>query len=646
MSRTETEKVDHELHELHELYTRNSFNSWFTIKNSFNSFNSWFIKKNKGMKNVIMIGLALALLSCGSSSDNNSNEGTEQGANNTEVKAQTVRKASLTLSIMTDKACYRPGDLVTFTVTEGSVPDGAVVRYRRAGDEADTSAVHGTTWTWTAPSADFTGYLAEVFTRDGDTETVIGTVAIDVSSDWTRFPRYGFVATFDQTKTDEVIAEEMAFLSRCHINGIQFYDWHNKHHWPLGGTRTQLLDTYKDIANRDVVTSVVKRYIDVQHSLGMKAMFYNLCYGMLSDYQTDGAKTEWLMYKQTGHGDVDQLVLSNSWKSNILLTNPENEEWQKYLAERNDDVYQNFDFDGFHIDQVGDRGTVYDYSGQRVNLPRGFASFITAMKQAHPQKRLVMNAVSSFGASQIAQTGKVDFLYNELWDQEARFEDLLTVRRANSQYSQNKLQTIFAAYMNYGRSGQQGFFNTPGVLLTDATMFAVGGAHLELGDGHNLCHEYFPNQNLKMTDDLRLQLIRYYDFLVAYENLLRGEGLEETTVDITSGNAAVSINQWPPQQKRVTAYSRKTATRQIVHLLNYRQANSLSWRDMDGTMPAPVEVKALPLTVKTDRAVKRVWVATPDALGGAPVDLSFKQSAGTVTFTLPSLKYWTMIVFE
>lgn len=598
------------------------------------------------MKKILLLTLALALLSCGSSNDGGGSEGSGQGGTDTEVTAQTQRKANLSLSITTDKAVYKPGETVTFTITDGSVPAGALVRYRRAGDEADTSAVSGTKWTWTAPQTDFTGYLAEVFTRDGDTETIVGTVAVDVSSDWTRYPRYGFVATFDQTKTDAVIADEMAFLNRCHINGIQFYDWHNKHHWPLGGTRTELLATYKDIANRDVVTQVVKRYIDVQHAYGMKAMFYNLCYGMLDDYAADGAKTEWLMYKQTGHGDVDQLVLSNSWKSNILLVNPENAEWQKYLAERNDDVYQNFDFDGFHIDQVGDRGTVYDYSGQRVNLPHGFNSFITAMKQAHPQKRLVMNAVSSFGASQIAQTGHVDFLYNELWDQEDKFEDLLTVRRANSQYSQNKLQTIFAAYMNYGRSGQQGFFNTPGVLLADAVMFAIGGAHLELGDGHNLCHEYFPNSNLKMTDDLRLQLTRYYDFLVAYENLLRGEGVAETTADIASGNSAVSINQWPPQQKKITAYATNTGQRQVVHLLNFRQANSLSWRDMDGTMPAPVEVKALPLKLKRAAAVKCVWMATPDALGGAPVELSFTQKDGQVEFTLPSLKYWTMIVVE
>ena len=256
-----------------------------------------------------------------------------------------------------------------------------------------------------------------------------------------------------------------------------------------------------------------------------------------------------------------------------------------------------------------------------------------------------MNAVASYGASQIAQTGSVDFLYNELWDSESRFEDLLTVRQANSAYSNNKLQTVFAAYMNYNKSSQKGTFNTPGVLLADATMFAIGGAHLELGDGHMLCHEYFPNSNLQMSEELRQGIVRYYDFLVAYENLLRGGG-EEVVCDIASGNKGVSINAWPPQQGKVTAYCRKAATGQIIHLLNYRQANSLSWRDMDGTMPAPQEVTGLPLSVKITSAVKRVWVASPDALAGAPLELSFAQKNGVVTFTLPSLKYWSMIVIE
>lgn len=45
-------------------------------------------------------------------------------------------------------------------------------------------------------------------------------------------------------------------------------------------------------------------------------------------------------------------------------------------------------------------------------------------------------------------------------------------------------------------------------------------------------------------------------------------------------------------------------------------------------------------------AISRLWVASPDTLGGAPVDVPFTQNGDEVTFVLPSLKYWTMAVME
>lgn len=597
-------------------------------------------------KFTIIIALSLLAVSCGGSESHDmpNTPVTPSSGTANEVTVNVKTKGNLTLSLATDKACYKPGETVRFSV-EGTLPSGAKVRYRKGVEVVHSSPLSGDSWTWTAPMQDFCGYIVDIYTSAGNEETVHGTIAVDVSSDWTHYPRYGFVASYGQEKTVSVINEEMAWLNRCHINGIQFYDWHYKHHWPAPITDGNLMDKYTDIANREIVTDVVKQYITTQHGYGMKAMFYNLCFGALSDYAADGAKADWLMYKQTGHGDIDQLVMSNAWKSNILLMNPENAAWQQYLAQRNEEVYQHFDFDGYHIDQVGDRGTVYDYDGKRLNLPRAYASFINAIKAAHPQKRLVMNAVSSFGASQIAQTQKTDFLYNELWDSEAQFSDLLTVKNANSAYSDNQLQTVFAAYMNYGKSSASGTFNTSGVLLTDAVMFAIGGAHLELGDGHMLCHEYFPNSNLKMNNELKTAIVNYYDFMTAYEQLLRGSGSEQAC-NLSSSNNAVSINAWPPQLKAVTAYCKSVEGKTVIHLLNFRQANSLSWRDMDGTMPAPVTLSDLPLAFQHTAKVSKIWVATPDALGGVPQELSFKQDGNNVTFTLPSLKYWTMIVIE
>nr|WP_320060206.1 glycoside hydrolase family 66 protein [uncultured Bacteroides sp.] len=560
------------------------------------------------------------------------------------VTKVTTVKSSLAVDISTDKACYKPGEAILFTAD--NVPAGTKVRYRHLTTVIEEKSLRSVTWTWSAPSNDFTGYMVDLYQTESDgTEVILGSVAIDVSSDWTRFPRYGFVATFGQDKTEEVTREEMAYLNRHHINGVQFQDWHNKHHWPLGGTREKLDDTYTDIANRTIYTSAVKNYIKAQHEFGMKSMFYNLCFGALSDAAADGVKEEWYLFKGASHTSKDSHDLPSSWKSDIYLVNPANAEWQKYMAQRNDDVYTNLDFDGYQIDQLGQRGTLYDYSGAAVNLLKGYASFIEAMKAAHPDKRLVMNAVSSYGAKQIAETGKIDFLYNEVWNDEADFDHLRTIIKANNVYGSDKLKTVFAAYMNYNIADSKGIFNTPGILLTDAVMFALGGSHLELGGDHMLCKEYFPNSNLSMNIALKTAMTHYYDFMTAYENLLR-DGGSENVVNLSTTNAKVKLSVWPPKVGYVTALSKVVDNRQVIHLINFSQANNVSWRDLNGDMPEPNLLSALPLQLNSTAKVNKIWVASPDVHGGVPQELAFVQKDGTVSFVLPSLKYWSMVVFE
>jgi dextranase len=543
--------------------------------------------------------------------------------------------SDLTLQLSTDKALYAPGESVTFTVS-GSLPSGAIVRYRHGADVVEEQSLTSSQWTWTAPQEDYTGYLIDIYTKDGDSETIHGTIAVDVSSDWARYPRYGFVATYDNSKTATVIAQEMANLNRYHINGIQFYDWHYAHHQPYTSD-----SVYTDIANREVYADVIRQYISAQHAYGMKSMFYNLCYGALDNADEDGVKDQWYLYKDQDHSEKDYIDLSSDWKSDIFLTDPSNTEWQEYLANQNEAVYENFDFDGYHIDQVGDRGTVYDYYGSAANLTSGFASFINAMKQAQPDKRLVMNAVANYGQRNIAQTGNVDFLYTELWSGEAQFADLLTILQTNRSFKADMGQ-VYAAYMNYDCTDRTQF-NTPGVLLTDAVMFAIGADHLELGD-HMLCHEYFPNSHLAMSDSLKSQLVCYYDFFTAYEDLLRVAGQQDYN-DIYTTNSDVTVANWPPRLGSVIAYNKKVDSKLVVNLLNFVNANSLSWRDLDGDMPEPNQISNLTLAVKADN-VKRIWVASPDCYGGAPQELEFETNGDRVVFTVPSLKYWSMVVIE
>lgn len=549
------------------------------------------------------------------------------------------------ISLSTDKAVYKPGETVTFTASE--MPAGAIyIRYMHLGEQlGDEQPLSGDTWTWAAPAEDFKGYMAEVYQKSASGENILATIAVDVSSDWKKFPRYGFLATFNEMSAeacDAVIAD----LNRLHINGVQFQDWHWKHHWPLAQDKTSgaPLETYIDIASRDTYLSTIRNYISSAHNYGMKAIFYNLCFGALDDAAEDGVREEWYIFKDDSHGTKDSHELGSMFKSSIYLTDPGNGEWQEYLGEKNDAVYENLAFDGYQIDQLGSRGTVYDYDGNTVDLTAGYASFINAMKTRHQDKSLIMNAVSNFGSEQILGTGKVDFAYNEMWKDEDQFTDLRKAIEDNKEYGGDDMQTVFAAYMNYDKADNTGSFNTPGVLLTDAVIFALGGSHLEMGE-HMLCKEYFPNSNLGMTEELKKSIISYYDFMTAYQNLLR-DGGEFNDVTVTSTDSQMNIKSWEPATGNVITLCKETGDRQIVHLLNFSQANSTSWRDLDGTMPEPVQIVNPTVDINVGKEVAAVWMASPDIDGGAHKVLPFTTGEGKISITLPSLKYWDMIVIE
>ncbi len=550
----------------------------------------------------------------------------------------------LSVNMSTDKACYSPGEAVAFK--SDIAPENTTVRYRHLSSVIKEEPMTSTSWTWQPPADDFKGYLVELVQKTEGGDCIVGTIAVDVSSDWKRFPRYGFVASFGQNKTAEVTEKEMEELNRYHINGVQFQDWHYKHHWPLGGTPDNVLDIYTDIANRQTYTSSIRNYISAQHKRGMKSIFYNLCFGVLEDAQEDGVSPDWYITKEDGSYDFHGLP--SSWKSDIYLVNPGNPDWQEYMNGRIDDVYEVLDFDGYQIDQLGHRGERFTKDGKALDLPKAYASFINAVHDRNPDKVHIMNAVSNYGLKEIASTGKVDFAYNELWGSEDKFHSLLETVTRNDAACPG-LQTVFAAYMNYGLSGSEGYFNDAGVILTDAVMHAVGGSHLELGGDHMLGNEYFPNSNLKMKGTLKTAMIRYYDFITAYENLLRGDNGKENDPAISS-NSKANMRSWtlskPLQTGNIVTYSKKYPDYQVVHLLNMVRADSDSWRDLNGTMPTPSVLTSIEMNVEYAGTAKKVWTATPDYHGGAVQELRFTQKDGKVTFTVPNLKYWTMLVIE
>ena len=526
------------------------------------------------------------------------------------------------------------------------------MRYTHLGKILKQEPLSSSRWTWQPPAEDFQGYMVELHKNVNGRDEVISAIGIDVSSEPSRFPRNGFLSTYGKMSASD-IANVLNDLNRYHINYVQFQDWHWKHHHPLAGSATQPMDVWTDIISRNCYRSTVQGYIDGAHKRGMVTLFYNLGYGCLEDYATDDVNPEWLMYTDKLHTHVDNHPLGSPFKSAIYLTDLHNDGWRDYLRARNDEVYSVFNFDGWQIDQLGVRPTtVYDYSGNVIDVQSAFGSFIANEKTAQPDKRIVMNAVGQYGQQGQIASAPVDFCYTEVWEHSNTdgygiFSRIIT---DNANWSNGK-QTVLAAYLNYdlGLKGR-GYFNTPGIIMATAAASAWGGTILQMGE-HMLCHEYFPDDNLSMTGELKRAMIRYYDFAVAYENLLRpatpagGINSDWYGVDVTTTSAYV-FNQWGPKTNQIATVGRHLDDCDVIHLLSYRNATHLDWCDSDGDQAPQSLVKDIPVSFAVSAQPSRVWVATPDYQQGAAQEVAWEYSGGQLTLTVPAIQYWTMIVVE
>lgn len=572
--------------------------------------------------------------------------------------------------VTTDKAMYAPGAPVTVAVElrnrTGAPFSGQVaLLFFHLGDVvADEQAqpvealapdaTATLTFTWTPPATDFRGYRVEAQARGaaGAAPVDVAATAVDVSSDWKRFPRYGFLSRFDSQVDAAAVIEQ---LNRYHLNGLQFYDWQWQHHRPYSPD-----ETWPDIANRSIVRSTVTGLIDEAHRRGMLALHYSLAFGAYDRYWDDGSGVQvaWGLFTD-GEGGYDPSrqdfhPLPSGWAtSKLYLMNPGNPEWQQYIFGQQQQVFEHFAFDGWHIDTLGKRGDRWDWDAQPVDLAATYAPFTNNAKAAL-NRRVLFNAVGGYGQDEIASGADVDFIYTELWEQDGTRTYADIVALAARARAKTDKALVFPAYMNRSAAqtapGGSGLFNEPSVRLANAAIFAAGASHLELGDGDGmLSHEYFPSQKLRMSDSLRQAMVDSYDFLVAYENLLR-DGTADSLTPVAIADVPTSADGQPGT---VWTLARVQPGHAIVHLINLKTAKSNLWRDDLAVAP--------PAEILTDLDVKiyytgelpagaRLWYASPDSDHGRAYSLDYTAGAdqqGTfVTCTVPRLEYWDMLWLE
>ena len=570
-----------------------------------------------------------------------------------------IDKGKLLSDVYTDKARYNPKDSVNITIEldnklNSNYSGKLNVYYKNLNKTIGTKEIKveikkgekkSINIAWNPPADDFKGYMIEVYAFKGINVIDSRNTAVDVSSNWDRFPRYGYVAEYPKREKDET-EKIIDNLNKYHINGLQFYDWQNKHHKPIPDTKDNTYSAWKDIANRDVYYDTVKNYIDAAHGKNMKAANYNLIYGAYTDYKQDGVKPEWGIYKDSEHNEQDMHQLPSGWASSIDIFNPANKDWQNYIFNEEKKANKLLNFDIFHMDTLGGRGLVYDYEGKEVDLPSTYTEFANNAKKTLGAG-IVFNTVNRYGLEYIAKSD-VDFLYSELWPSENKdYNSLKETVDIGYELTGGKKNTVIAAYMNYGSADSKGEFNENSVRLCDAAIFAAGGDHIELGDTGMLCKEYFPNKNLTMTDSLKASMRSYYDFITAYENLLRDNVSEKNNKiqlqDIKTSNDGKADTVW--------TYAKGKEGYDVIHMINLLGYKWTGWRD-DGANYDPPEFKKnikLKYYINGDE-IKGVYLASPDLMGGKSEKLKYsvkeENEERYLEICIPELQYWDMVYIE
>ncbi|MDI4644336.1 glycoside hydrolase family 66 protein [Cohnella hashimotonis] len=584
-------------------------------------------------------------------------------------RAHAYTAGSLIAKVSTDKARYNPGSPVTITVklvnsTGAAVNNGTVtLSFKHLENELPgTSQVKtfslasggstSLTYTWTSPSTDFQGYAVEAWAKDS-AGTIVDNrnTAVDVSSNWTKFPRYGFLSIFPNQSASASSAT-VDMLKDYHINALQFYDWQWKHHMPVKGSTANPDASWPDIANRTIYKQTVVDYINASHNSNISAMNYNLINGAVDGYGEDGSgvSNQWGLFNGPDHGTQASVSMPGGWATSHLWTfNPADTGWQNYIIGKEQQVFDAFAFDGWHVDQLGNPGTKYDYAGNAVSFQNTFKPFLNAAKAALG-KTIVFNNVDEYGRIPTAQSN-VDMMYTELWGARS-FSNVKTVLDFQTGDSGGKA-SVFPLYMNYNyqnnfTDANPGYFNTPGVLLADAGFFAMGAQHLELGDDLKMLdHEYFPNHHLVMTDDLKKRLLNYYDFAVAYENLLR-DGLTNTTNAVSLNGLASSATS---DANKVWTFTKAGNGYDVIQMVNQLGIANTDIRDSDANKPAPTSQSNVSVKYYYGSGtVNSVNFASPDYENGKTSQLNFTTGADTggayVQFTIPTLQYWDMVYIK
>jgi dextranase len=543
-----------------------------------------------------------------------------------------VYAVDLALQITPDKSFYESGQPVRLLVSASS-PEIAQVRARvfylsEQVAELEATLIDGATeLVWTPPATAPRGYGVDIALVAADGQLMAATsTAFDVLDHWTQAPRYGFLTEYTERRADPETT--MQWVTRYHINGLQFYDWQYRHEQLLPPPGT---DQYADLLGREMSLSTVKALIDAAHRHNIAAMPYTAIYGASADFYRE--HPDWALFRAP---DKPYEFGDNY----LIIMNPEEgSPWSAHLLDQFAEVLDQTAFDGIHIDQYGAPMRGRNAAGELVRLDEAFPAFVNEAASLVDSKRgtsgaVIFNLVRNWPLETVAPSDQ-DAVYIEVWEPYRSLLDLYRIVSQAQKLSGGK-PVIIAAYVS-----PQYEVN---VRLTNALIFAAGGYRIELGEPQALLADpYFPKFGL-MDEHLQEVMRRYYDFIVRYENILSldtHDATAERSSALTIGNISTAGSR---SRDRVAVLVRAGQRTEVFNLINLMGIDGENWAVPIQQSPTPYQ--NLQIAMEVDRPVKQIYAASPDHTEAQLVPLNYTVVGNTVNLTVPSLEYWTMILVE
>ncbi|MFC5401310.1 glycoside hydrolase family 66 protein [Cohnella soli] len=372
--------------------------------------------------------------------------------------------------VYTDKARYSPGNTAVISVdlsnTTGSTWSGTVyLKVYQLETQVHTTSQAVTlsnnqkttiTFNWTTPGTDFRGYFVSVDAGAFGS----GATAIDVSSDFAKYPRYGYISEFPSAETALQSSAKVNTLAQdYHINAWQFYDWmwrHDKLFKRTGGTVDA---TWNDLFDRQISWQTIQNQISAVHNVNGAAMAYAMVYASRENYSSLGVSPTWGLYKDNAHASQHDVDFGDG-STYLYMFDPNNANWQNYIMGEYKDAINTAGFDGIHVDQMGQRSNVYLYGGSSVDLSQRFTPFLNQAKSQlttnnSTHNRLAFNivdgTVNGWAAEDVSKNANVDFNYSEIWYLSNSYKQLKDYIESLRENSNNKA-VVLAAYMDYGEN--------------------------------------------------------------------------------------------------------------------------------------------------------------------------------------------------